>query len=132
MQLALLLLLLLFGGKTENLQQLKPLLQSFGGEELGKAFEEVENLSSVVEAAKEVFGSSGAFGTGVAGSGAVGSETPSPNGDGKTSETEAFADNAPDMGATGKTKVNFALSPIAEVVDDDIANSLSRYVAFGK
>lgn len=104
MQLFIILALLLFGGKNgaQNiLSEVKPVLESIGGEEMKEALKSAEEISSVLSAVQSMSGSS-----------------PAPN----------FADGfvQTDGGNEGES---FPLAPVSSIADKDITYSLSQYIA---
>lgn len=103
MQLLILLALLLYGGSGGKnlLNEVKPVLESFGGEEIKEALKSAEEISSVLSAVKG-FPAANAF-------------TAAPQNSSSTDE-----------GGTGR--VDFPLAPINDIVDKDIAYSLSKYI----
>ena len=55
MQLLILLALLLYGGNAQNiLSEVKPVIESFGGEEMKEALKSADELSGVLSAVKEI------------------------------------------------------------------------------
>lgn len=106
MQLFIILALLLYGGKsnTQNLlKEVRPMLESFGGEQVQEALKSADEISQVISAVNAF---SGGFG---------GSEQPA-------NET-AFTQH--DNTVSG----GFPLAPISEIADRDITYSLSKYIA---
>ena len=104
MQLLIILALLLYGGKSgagNILSEMKPVLESMGGEEMEKALksakeilpESPEEISSVINAVQAMSKPS----------------PPVPDGDGEA--------------------VHFPLEPISSIADKDITYSLSKYIA---
>lgn len=109
MQLLLILALLMYGGKngsTNVLEEVKPVLETFGGEEIKEALKSAEEISGMLSAVKSFSG--GGFG-GNEGGGAQ------PFTDG------GFNENKPDE--------FFPLAPIAAIADKDITYSLSKYIS---
>ncbi|MCX4287443.1 MAG: hypothetical protein OSJ68_09215 [Clostridia bacterium] len=106
MQLLIILALLLYGGKTGGkniLSEVKPVLETFGGEEIKEALKNAEEISSVLSAVQSFTGSAPA------------------------SEQNT---NLSDFGTfTENSSVAFPLSPISAIADKDITYSLSKYIA---
>ena len=105
MQLLILLALLLYGGSGGKnlLNEVKPVLESFGGEEIKEALKSAEEISSVLSAVKG-FSAVNAF------------------------AAEAAPQNFSSAGEGGAGRVDFPLAPINNVADKDIAYSLSKYI----
>lgn len=114
MQLLLLLLLLSMGGKGGDLNGIKPILESVGGEEVSKALKEAEELSSVISAVGALTGQNSPLGNMFGGTEGVNDK-----GGGQTERCDEK-----DVGG-------FPLAPIADIADDGIKSSLSRYIAVG-
>ena len=109
MQLLIILALLLYGGKSNAgkiFAEVKPVLESIGGEEMKEAIKSAEELSSVISAVREMAGDSNSV-SAVPASGFGGVSSPQ-------------ADDG---------TVNFPLAPISNIADKDITYSLSRYIA---
>ncbi len=106
MQLLIILALLLYGGKTGGkniLSEVKPVLETFGGEEIKEALKNAEEISSVLSAVQSFTGSASA------------------------SEQNT---NLSDFGTfTENSSIAFPLSPISAIADKDITYSLSKYIA---
>lgn len=112
MQLLLILALLMYGGKngsTNVLEEVKPVLETFGGEEIKEALKSAEEISGMLSAVKAFSG--GGFG------GNEGEAQPAAQGfsDG------GFSENKPDE--------FFPLAPISAIADKDITYSLSKYIS---
>ena len=107
MQLFIILALLLYGGKsnTQNiLQEVRPMLESFGGEEVKEALKSADEISQVISAVN-------AFSGGLGG-----------NGEQTAAETTFTQHNA-------TVEDGFPLAPISEIADRDITYSLSQYIS---
>ena len=105
MQLFIILALLLYGGKhsAQNLlQEVRPMLESFGGEQVREALKSADEISQVISAVN-------AFS----------------NANGSSEEQPANDNTARYANATG----GFPLAPISEIADRDITYSLSQYIA---
>ena len=103
MQLFIILALLLFGGKggAQNiLSEVKPVLESIGGEEMEKALKSAEEISSVLAAVQ-------------------GLAKPVQSG---------FADAVKTVEVSPQPDF-FPLAPIASIADKDITYSLSQYIS---
>lgn len=122
MQLLIILALLLYGGKSgaQNLlSEVKPVLESIGGEQMREALKSAEEISTVLSAVSELTGAA--------------KQTQSPE---TQSEFSAFAKlfggNAPSDSASTEaantSPIAFPLKPICNVADKDITYSLSKYI----
>jgi len=110
MQLLIILALLLYGGKSgaQNLlNEVKPVLESIGGNEMKEALKSAEEISSVLEAVREFTGGEQ-------------QQNSSPSFTG--AEQESRGDSTNMQGGC------FPLEPIANVADKSITYSLSKYV----
>ena len=110
MQLLIILALLLYGGKsgTKNImEEVKPVLETFGGEEIKEALKSAEEISGMLTAVQ-----------GIAGSGLFGGEGAEPAAQGFS---EQPFNNKPDE--------FFPLAPISAIADKDITYSLSKYIS---
>ncbi|MDE6867765.1 MAG: hypothetical protein K2J83_01310 [Clostridia bacterium] len=106
MQLFIILALLLYSGKgnAQNLlQEVRPMLESFGGEQVQEALKSADEISQVLSAVN-------AF------SGGLGGEQPQ-------------AEKSPEFSQHGGTGGGFPLEPISKIADRDITYSLSKYIA---
>ena len=109
MQLLIILALLLYGGKPNAgkiLSEVKPVLESIGGEEMKEAIKSAEELSSVLSAVRDLAGDTNNS-SAVPASGFGGVSSPQ----------------------TDNGTVNFPLAPISNIADKDITYSLSRYIS---
>lgn len=122
MQLLIILALLLYGGKSgaQNLlSEVKPVLESIGGEQMREALKSAEEISTVLSAVSELTGTAKQTQP---------SET--------QSEFSAFANlfggNASPAStsteAANTSPIAFPLKPICNVADKDITYSLSKYI----
>ena len=105
MQLLIILALLLYGGKrgAQNLlQEVRPMLESFGGSEVQEALKSADEISQVLSAVNAFSGGGGDNG-------------------GQPVETENQK--------YGASEGSFPLAPISEIADKDITYSLSKYIA---
>lgn len=112
MQLFIILALLLYGGKSgaQNLiEEVKPMLETFGGTEVKEALKSAEEISQVLTAVRGFTG---------------GALEPQPD------KEEYFAHSA---GATAEsspqTGAGFPLAPISNIANRDITYSLSQFVS---
>ena len=102
MQLFIILALLMYAGKSgaQNLiQEVKPMLETFGGEEMKEALKSAEEISSVLSAVREFSGAA--------------AESVKPQ-----------TDNIP----VPSPAIAFPLQPVNNIADKDIAYSLSKYI----
>lgn len=122
MQLLIILALLLYGGKSgaQNLlSEVKPVLESIGGEQMREALKSAEEISTVLSAVSELTGAA--------------KQTQPPE---TQSEFSAFVNlfggNAPSDStsseAANPSPIAFPLKPICNVADKDITYSLSKYI----
>ena len=110
MQLLLILALLLYGGKRGSnnvMEQVKPVLETFGGEEIKEALKSAEEISGMLTAVQ-----------GLAGGGMFGA--------GAQPASQGFSGGNFNG---GKPDDFFPLAPIAAIADKDITYSLSKYIA---
>ncbi len=116
MQLLIILALLLYGSKSGSqklLTEVKPVLESLGGEQIREAIKSAEEISAMLTAVSEL--------TGANASGSIfggGNQNPAAH----TTTTGAPADAADDA-------IAFPLKPIGGIADRDITYSLSRYIS---
>lgn len=110
MQLLVLALLLMTAGKSADLKNLQPILESLGGEQASGAIKRAEELSGMLEAFRSVAGVT---------------DRREPMGEPSPSFEET-ADGT-DGGGSG-----FPLAPVASIADDNIKYCLSRYIALGE
>lgn len=107
MQLFIILALLLYGGKSgaQNLiNEVKPMLETFGGEEVKNALKSAEEISQVITAVRGFTGGT--------------SDTPEFRAESEPAESPVKPSN-PD--------VSFPLAPISSVANREITYSLSEY-----
>ena len=125
MQLLLILALILYGGKGGNaklLNELKPLIESVGGEEVKEAFRNAEELESVISAFGGLVTADGA-------SGGSGDDSRAGSGGISADAGSAAAGHVPGRGEeTGdNTGNNFPLAPVAGIADREILYRLVQY-----
>lgn len=117
MQLLIILALLLYGSKSGSqklLTEVKPVLESLGGEQIREAIKSAEEISAMLTAVSEL--------TGANASGSIfggGNQNPAAH---TTTANDAPADAADDA-------IAFPLKPIGGIADRDITYSLSRYIS---
>ena len=108
MQLLLILALLMYGGKRGSkniIEEVKPVLETFGGEDIKEALKSAEEISGMLTAVQGLAGS-GLFG------GGEGAAQPASQGFGNSASDDFFP-----------------LAPISAIADKDITYSLSKYIA---
>ena len=111
MQLLLIALFLLMSGKNANVNQLKPIIEKFGGEQAANAIRQAEDA---IKQAEEISGVLSAVASMAGGA-----------------EVNRGADNGAFCPEQDKDE-RFPLAPIASVADGNIMNCLSRYIALGE
>lgn len=120
MQLLIILALLLYGGKNgaQNLlTEVKPVLESIGGDEMREALKSAEEISTVLSAVSELTSAGGGL-NGLFGGTDFGSANSSEN-----NNSADFAQNG-----AKSADIAFPLKPVANIADRDITYSLSRYI----
>lgn len=105
MQLIVLLLALMLGGKGGNMSELKPVLESLGGEDICKTLNQAEQLSGMLSAVKSFAGARKQEGVKV--------------------DKSDFCNECEPQGG-------YPLSPISGIADEKITYCLSRYIALGE
>lgn len=108
MQLLIILALLLYGGKSNAqnlLSEVKPVLESIGGEDMKQALKSAEEISTVLSAVKDLTATAP---------------------DGQWNAAPAFA-AAPSQ--TENPAIAFPLAPVSNLADRQITYSLSQYVS---
>lgn len=108
MQLLIILALLLYGGKSnvQNiLTEVKPVLETIGGDDMKQALKSAEEISTVLNAVKDF------------------TSSPAQNGDG------GFTASGADGMRTDSPAIAFPLEPISKIADRQITYSLSEYVS---
>lgn len=126
MQLLIILALLLYGGKSgaQNLlTEVKPVLESIGGDEMREALRSAEEISTVLSA---VSGLASANGGGLGGLNSFfgGADNGFAN-SGENENSAGFAQNGAKPTDGG---IAFPLKPISNIADRDITYSLSKYI----
>ncbi len=115
MQLLIILALLLYGGKgnAQNLiSEVKPVLETFGGEEIKEALKSAEEISQMLTAVR----------------GLTGGLSQSDNAENNTEG--AYFDHSEGVNANTQGQnhaISFPLAPISNVANRDITYSLSKY-----
>lgn len=105
MQLLVLVLMLMLSGRNADIKELKPIFEELGGDGAAEALRQAEELSGVLSAFQALTSAPAADMTS--------GESAPPSGDG----------GAPD---------GYPLAPIANIADERITYSLSRYIALGE
>ncbi len=108
MQLLIILALLLYGGKSNAqniLEDVKPVLESIGGDDMKQALKSAEEISSVLSAVRGLTSSGGA----------------------SAAEKPAYASF--DGNEKSKPAIGFPLSPVSSIADREITYSLSKYIS---
>ncbi len=103
MQLFIILALLLYGGKANAqnlLSEVKPVLETVGGEGMKEALKSAEEISQVLSAVQGI-----------------------------TSAMQPQKTQAPAEQPVPSPAINFPLSPVSNIADRDITYSLSRYIS---
>jgi len=116
MQLLIILALLLYGGKNgaQNLlSEVKPVLESIGGEEMREALKSAEEISTVLSAVNEL----------------TGNKNHSPQTENSTDNTENINAAFNKDGVQTESPIAFPLKPISNIADREITYSLSKYIA---
>lgn len=122
MQLLIILALLLYGSKgggRELLKEVRPVLESMGGDEVKEAFKNAEQISEVLSAVQEL-------------AGADLTEIFRPEQPARRIQPPYDSDGEGQGGFTPEfsgSSVNFPLAPISSIADKDITYSLSRYIS---
>lgn len=114
MQLLIILALLLYGGKSGSknvMEEVKPVLETFGGEEIKEALKSAEEISGMLTAVQ-----------GLANGGLFG-------GEGAAQPASAGFGNSEQPFNAGNPDEFFPLAPIAAIADKDITYSLSKYIS---
>lgn len=115
MQLLIILALLLYGGRgnaQQLLEEVKPVLQEIGGEEMAGALKSAEEISAVLSAVRSFAAES--------------------KPDAGAAAQPAAAPAAPVYVETAQEKkptIAFPLAPINDIADREITYSLSKYIA---
>ena len=108
MQLLVLVLMLMMSGRNANIKELKPIFEELGGDGAAEAFKQAEEISAMLSAVQSLAAMPAA---GNANADSVDSAPPSDDG------------GAPE---------GYPLAPIANIADERITYSLSRYIALGE
>lgn len=120
MQLLIILALLLYGGKSNAqnlLSEVKPVLETIGGEDMKQALKSAEEISSVLSAVKDLTSTPAAEQWNAAPAFAAA--------DGWASAPA----NAAAPSRTSHPAIAFPLAPVSALADRQITYSLSRYVS---
>lgn len=127
MQLLIILALLLYGGKANAqslLTEVKPVLESIGGEEMKQALKSAEEISSVLNAVKDLTAPAPQGGAFSAASGSGAWDMPS-----AATGDEAWSVPAAARRGEDNPAIAFPLAPVSDLADRQITYSLSRYVS---
>ena len=111
MQLLIILALLLYGGKSgaQNIiKEVKPVLETIGGDEMKEALKSAEEISTVLSAVREFTGAANSTNT----------EDAAP----------AFSQEQAAESPAKNPAIAFPLAPVNNIADKDIAYSLSKYI----
>ncbi|MBD5583905.1 MAG: hypothetical protein HDQ88_02400 [Clostridia bacterium] len=106
MQLLIILAMLLYGGKSNPqalLKEVKPVLETFGGEEIKEALKSAEELSDMLSAVRGLTGATA------------------------EEEESTFTQHA--SPSPNNPAIAFPLAPISTVADKDITYCLSKYIS---
>lgn len=109
MQLLIILAMLLYGGKSNPqalLKEVKPVLETFGGEEIKEALKSAEELSDMLSAVREL----------------TGAHAEEVNEEGVNFTQHTVSDNI-------NPAIAFPLAPISAVADKEITYCLSKYIS---
>lgn len=117
MQLLILLFLLAYGGKTDKLKEVQPLLESIGGDEMKSALKDAEELGNVLSAVQSIAKGDG-MPNDIMDAFDVGDNFNPP----QSREEQCGKEQS------GKEQ-GFPLAPIANIADEGITYCLSRYIA---
>lgn len=104
MQLLIILALLLLGGKNDArnlLSEVKPVLESLGGEEMRQALKNAEEISAALSAVRSA----------------------------ETDASNRSDPNHGESSPKRESRINFPLAPVSAIADKDITYSLSQYIA---
>ncbi len=118
MQLLIILALLLYGSKSgaqKLLTEVKPVLESLGGEQIREAIKSAEEISAMLTAVTELTSAAAT----------AGANNANPTATSSTAHTTA---NSTPADAADDT-IAFPLKPIGNIADRDITYSLSRYIS---
>ncbi|MDE7306886.1 MAG: hypothetical protein K2N33_05790 [Clostridia bacterium] len=110
MQLLIILALLLYGGKSNAqniLEDVKPVLETIGGDEMKQALKSAEEISSVLSVVRGLTSSGAPF------------AAPQPSAEGGN-----FG-----VGEKEEPAIGFPLSPVSSIADREITYSLSKYIS---
>lgn len=118
MQLLIILALLLYGGRgnaQQLLEEVKPVLQEIGGEEMAGALKSAEEISAVLSAVRSFAAESKPDAGAAAQPAAAPAATAAP----------VYAETEQEK----KPTIAFPLAPINDIADREITYSLSKYIA---
>ena len=103
MQLLVLALMLMTMGKNTNMKELKPVLESLGGQQAAEALKQAEELSGMISAVQSL----------------TSAAQPVPQSHTRKEEEECSVCGG------------YPLAPVADIADERITYCLSRYIALG-
>lgn len=121
MQLLVLALMLLMSGKNDNIKQLAPILESFGGGEAANAIKQAEELSGMLSAVQAL---TAKYSGKQPQDDCRAANDCSPHGN--INRASCGNDGGKDCGQ------GYPLAPIAGIADERITYCLSRYIALGE
>jgi len=104
MQLLIILALLLYGGNAgarQVFEEVKPVLEDLGGEEMKQAFKNAEEISQVLSAVSSLGGEI---------------------------KSEERAEDGTEFSFSGGKSIAFPLKPINNIASDDVLCALSQYI----
>ena len=128
MQLLILLALMLLGGNKgagNILEEVKPVLESIGGEDIQKALKSAEEISNVLSAVSGLTGAGNGGGLGGLSSFFGGTDNGNTANFADSETSSAFTQNS---AKTEDGAIAFPLKPISSIADRDITYSLSQYI----
>ena len=126
--LLIILALLLYSGKSgaQNLlTEVKPVLESIGGDEIREALKSAEEISNVLSAVSELTGAGNGGGLGGLSSFFGGTDNGNTANFADSETSSAFTQNS---AKTEDGAIAFPLKPISSIADRDITYSLSQYI----
>lgn len=121
MQLLLILALLLYGGKNgagNVLSEVRPILESIGGEDIKETLKSAEEITEVLSAVQTFADGLGGDGAGLKDIFGGGSD-----------DRPWSGDKADDVRERAEPAIAFPLSPISDIADREITYSLSKYIS---
>lgn len=125
MQLLIILALLLYGGKSNAkniIEEVKPVLETIGGDDMKQALKSAEEITEVLSAVQDLT-KVGGVGLG----GADGNENSFAGSDGGASSLREDAPQPSGYAPKAARAISFPLAPISDIADREITYSLSKY-----